>query len=136
VYPNSIHIRLEKDEPASLGTAEKIKEFVNTRKRPYWPPLVPFSFAPFVSIALAIAYKYITKTQDFIYYTLFWASIILNIPVWYLNLSTKNQIILNHSKNTSSFWKRNSDTIVVAVLTSIITLVIAYVFGWITAQVP
>jgi hypothetical protein len=140
MYPNSIHIRVEKDETELLGTMEKVKEIISVHKRPLLPASrasqILFSFLPLIAIVVAIIYAFVSKSQDAFYYTLFGVSIFLNIPVWIFNLSPKNQAILSDSKNASSFWKRNSDTIWVAIITTILTLIIAYFFGKIFTTPP
>ncbi len=139
VNPGSIYIRINKDETSLLGTIEKIKEIIGARKRHLIPSqtfLRSFALLPLILAISGLVIKLLIRNQDGVFYTLLGISLFLNVPYWFLNNLPKNQIILSYSKNLPSFWKRNSDTIIVAVITSILSLTIGYIFGKITGFIP
>ena len=132
VYPRLIYISIEEDEPALVGTIEKVKEIIGARKRSLLLPirfLTVLAFLGLVLSFLGLFFRSLPAFQGVI-------SIVYNIFVLLLIYLSKNQIILTYSKNTPSFWKRNSDNIIVAIITSILTLIIGYVFGKITGFIP
>jgi|WetSurMetagenome_2_1015567.scaffolds.fasta_scaffold299480_2 hypothetical protein len=139
INPGSIHIRIDKDEPSLLGTIEKVKEIITARKR--YPMLSPaikllLSCVPFVLVLSSLIYLFVSRKPDGAFYTLIGLSWLLIVPVLFLNIPPRNQIILAYSKNVPSFWKRNSDGIIVATITSILTLIIGFLFGKITGFIP
>lgn len=139
IDPWSIYIRINKDEPSLLGTVEKIKEIIKVRKRRFVPSNELLTILTWVGVFLAVlslVIRLTMKDYSVLFFTVLGISLFLNIPISFLIKYPKNKINLTYSKLTPSFWKRNSDTIVVAVITSILTLIISYIFRKVNGFIP
>lgn len=112
VYPRSIYISIQEDEPSLVGTIEKVKEIIGARKRPLLQPTRCLWVLVLVGLVLSILNLINFPIKDLIataslLVSIF--SIVFNFTLLLLILLSKNKIILAYSKNTTSFWKRNSD---------------------------
>ena len=139
INPNSIYIQINKDEAPLLGTAEKVIETIGARKRRFMPSSQTLQILSGLAILLAISslvVKFAVKNSNEYFYALIAATWLLNILILVLVNLPKNKINLAYSKNVPSFWKRNSDTITVAIITSILTLIISFIFGKVTGFIP
>lgn len=131
IYPKTIYLEAYNDEPMVLGVIEKVKVIIRSRKRPLLQPMRFLTALVFLGLVVSISNL---VAIDSLLVSII--SIVFNITVVLLILLSKNKIILTYSKNTTSFWKKNSDTIIVAIITSIMTLIIGYIFGKITGFIP
>jgi hypothetical protein len=143
LMPYRIDLYIEKDEPMSRGLFEQIKQILASRRRPYaWLIQAPFFTGLLSGLGIiALVFSMIGFVKGawfssilgtvFAGFTLLWA--------WngYRDGSERYSIIvLKHKIHASSFFKENLDAIAVALVVSILSLIIGYVFGKITGGIP
>lgn len=139
INPNSIYIRIYNDEMHLLGTASKVKEIISVRQRRFPPSRVTLVFLWVIAVVtslVGLVIKFATQNHNEIVYTLIATTWIINILLVVLVKIPKNKINLTYSKNMPSFWKRNLDKIITGVITSLLTLIISYLFGKTTGFIP
>jgi len=137
IFYDEIGIRIWKDNPTSLGVQEKIKQILKKRERSSFLQLLYNKAAAFIVLWFLLISLILSLSQKSSIVLLNILAIALTVLwVFFAYKSTQNLIILKHSINAPSFLKRNSEAILVTIITSIITLLLGYFFGKLTGANP
>ncbi len=131
--PHRIWLYIAKDEPISRGLFEKVKEIVSRRERKiarithssWLSGILIGTFFPLLSLG-------IDKASYWIIFTSIVLFIIAILISWYGFQDRFNKysvIVLKNKNELPSFWKRNSDKIVLMILSAIIGSFITQAFS-------
>ena len=132
IYPKTIYLKADNDEPMVLGVIEKIKEIIKSRKRRLLFPakgIIALSLIGLLGLVLALVLQKLLPDNLILSRIVLAISIFLNLSTWIQLLFAKNQINLVYSKDAPSFWKRNRDVIISGAIMTILTLLITYLLN-------
>lgn len=139
IYSKLIYISAESDEPALLGGIEKVKEIIKTRKRPILlsnTNVIVISIIGLILTSIAGVLLALSVNTVLLIRLLIAASLILDLYAFSQLFFGKNQIILKYSKESPSFWRRNSDKIFVAIIASVCTVILGYIITIVFTPTP
>lgn len=132
IHESMVYINLQKDEPLLLGSVEKIKTIIKRNKR----ALVPSIYNNMVLIAIGLILcltGLITRQFSLIPEPYPMILVYLSYPPLFYSLlfsfPSRNRIFFTYSKDTLSFWERNKDKLIVAIIPSILSLIVGYFLG-------
>jgi hypothetical protein len=139
---NSVHLYIAEDTPQSRGTFEKIKRFLMDRKAPGQKLLNP-SMPPLVFNLPLYAFLFLPgPLRDRDWTSISVTGILMLGCVWWWWLAIQSRlrkysvIVPKYRIDAPNFWKRNSDKIVLVIISALIGSLLTLLIKSLTTKGP